>query len=151
MSFPEQLLYQLAGIIDLPHGCNGVCAVMRTNHQRLGLIVGDTSDTHISLHGIYIFIEFGAERGILDIVYRPVIPVLLTVYRHSGTSGSQVGMIIRSKKQIKHAIFLGCYSKKSTHSNSPIQLPLAAICSVSSLQCPCKGSTSPFVREVPAP
>jgi hypothetical protein len=43
------------------------------------------------------------------------IKAILPIYRHTATSGAQVGMIVNTKKQIKYAILSGCNSEKSAH------------------------------------
>ena len=115
MSFCEQILYNSIGIIDLTNRGDGISSVMGTHHQRLGFKIRDTSDTKIAPHFIDILVKFGTKRCILDVVNGPVITFLFAVNCHSGASGSQMGMIVCSEKQIKYTVFFCCDSKKSTH------------------------------------
>ena len=111
----ENLLDNLIQIVDLSHSGNGIGAVMGAHNQRLGLIVGNTSDAQIAVHFTEVLVELGAEGGILDIMYRPVEPLLPAVNRHSGPAGSQMGMIVGAKEQVKHAVVFRSYSKVSAH------------------------------------
>lgn len=54
-------------------------------------------------------------RKICLLKRKSVVTFFFAVDCHAGTSGSQMGMIIRSKEQIKHTVFFCCDSKKSTH------------------------------------
>jgi hypothetical protein len=70
---------------------------------------------------MYILIELGPERCILNIVDGTVKSVF-AVYRHSSPSGSQMGMIVNSEKQIKYAVLIGRDAKKAAHNLSSFLL-----------------------------
>ena len=115
MSLCKQILDDGIRIVDLAHGGNSISSVMGTHHQRLGLKIGNTADAQMSVHLIDILVELRTERCILYVVNGSVVTFFFAVDCHAGTSGSQMGMIIRSKEQIKHTVFFCCDSKKSTH------------------------------------
>ena len=87
---------------------------MGTHNQWLRFIIGNAADSHIPLHFIYIFIKFRTERRIFNIMDGTV-KSFLPINRHPSPPRSQVGMIIRSKKQVKDTVVLRRHSKKSTH------------------------------------
>ena len=74
---------------------------MGTHHQRLGLKIGNTADAQMSVHLIDILVELRTERCILYVVNGSVVTFFFAVDCHAGTSGSQMGMIIRSKEQVE--------------------------------------------------
>ena len=80
--------------------------MMGTYKQRLWLIIRNTANPKITLHLIYIFVKLGPERSILNIVNGSLKTGLFIIYGHTCPSGSQMGMIVRTEKQIKHAVFL---------------------------------------------
>ena len=88
---------------------------MRAYNQRLGFEIGDTSDAEIALHLMNIFLKFGTEGRVLDVMYGSIETFLLSVYCESASSGSQVRVVICTEEQVKHTIFSGCNSKKTAH------------------------------------
>ena len=58
---------------------------MGTYDQRLWLIVRNTADTEISFHLLHIFVEFGSEWCILNVVNR-TIKSFFAVNGHSSAS-----------------------------------------------------------------
>ena len=113
----EYPIHDLIRIIDFPHRLYCISSMMGTDDQRLRLIIGNTADPHISFHLVHIFIKFGTERRVLNIMYGTVKP-FFSINCHSGSSRPQMGMIVRPEKQIKHAIVLRRHSKKSTHTSN---------------------------------
>ena len=105
MALLEQFFDQFFGIVDLSDRCDRIGAVMGSDHQGLGFKVRDTADTDITGHGVHILIELGTERSIFDVMNGTIVPLLPAEYRHTGSSRSQMGMIVCSKEKIKHAIF----------------------------------------------
>ena len=110
----ENFIHNFLCIVNFSHGCNGKCAMMGTHNQWLWFKIGNAANPVISLHFLHVFIKFRPKWGIFYIVNCTVKPVL-SIHRHSGTSCSQMGMIIGSKKQIKYAVILRCHSKKTAH------------------------------------
>ena len=98
MSGRKQLLHNAFQIIDLAHCHDGIGSVVGTHQKRLRFIVRNTADSQISFHLIYIFVKLGTKGRILNVVNRSVKSLLLTVYSHSRTPRTQVGMVIRSEK-----------------------------------------------------
>ena len=90
MSGLEHMLNDIVQVIDFSYGHDCVGSMMGTNDQRLRFVVRNASDSHRSMHDIDIFIKFCTERGIFNIVDRPVETVLFVVDGHTGTSGSQM-------------------------------------------------------------
>ena len=119
MTLGEQLLRQLCRVVDLAHRGDGVCPMVGTDHQRLGLEVRDAADADVPLHLIEILVELCPKRRVLYIMYGPVESLLFTIDHHSRPPGSQMGMIVRSEEQVKDTILLGCNTKKSAHSKPP--------------------------------
>ncbi len=115
MPLEKNILYQPVRIVDLSHRADSISTVMRTDQQRLRLIIGNTADSKLPVHIVDILVKLGSKRSVLDIVNRPLKPARFVVNCHSGTSRPQMGMIIRPKKQIKHTILFGCNSKKTAH------------------------------------
>ena len=101
----EDQLHELIRIIDLSYRCNGVGSMMGPDQKRLRVIIGYTTDSHISLHLLQVAGELTPKGSILYIMDGPVKSVL-SVYCQPCASGSQMGMIVGSIEQIKHAIFL---------------------------------------------
>ena len=101
----KDFLNKLISVVYLSHGCNSIGAMMRTNQQGLGFIIGNAPDSVFSLHLLHIFIELGTKRCIFYIVDGSV-KALVSIHCHSAASGSQMRMIIDSEKQIKHTILL---------------------------------------------
>ena len=99
----QQVLYDFFFIINPSHRRNGVVALPAADGKGLGIPVADSSDSHIPFHFFDIHFEFAAERGVLNIVDRPVKAVLLQ-YAHSSPFGSQVRMVVGSEKQIHYAV-----------------------------------------------
>ena len=79
---------------------------MGTHHQRLGLKIGNTAEAQMSVHLIDILVELRTERCILYVVNGSVVTFFIAVDCHAGASGSQMGMINYSKKQIKYTILI---------------------------------------------
>ena len=64
----QYLFRELVDIVDASDCRDGVRAMMRTDDQRLGLVIRDTADSHVALHFLKIALEFRPERTALYIV-----------------------------------------------------------------------------------
>ena len=128
-SVVEQLLQQFRLIADLSNGGDGKGSVVGTHRQRLRFIIRNGSHAHVALHARYIGIEFRSKRSIFNIMNCPI-KSILSVHYQSATSGSQMRVIIRSEKQIKHTIFFQRRCKKTAHAKP---LSCRFICSASKI------------------
>ena len=99
----DQLLNQLGFIVDDPHRADGKMTLPAVNRQRLGFRIADAADTHVSFHGVRFLFKFCPEGGILYAVNGPV-KARWSVNAHTSCFRSQVGMVVRSEKQIHHTI-----------------------------------------------
>ena len=102
----EGLGHQRVDVVDAPDGGDGEVSQVRAHDQRLRLGIGDASDAQRALHGRHIPLKLGAERGVFDVVNGPVVPLLGVVDGHAAASRAQMGMIIRPKEQVEHAVVL---------------------------------------------
>ena len=100
----KDVLGNFVHIVDLSHGHDRIGSMVGTHQKGLGLVVRDTADPHISLHLVHVLVEFRPKGRILNIVNRPVESPFFTVNSHSRTPRPQMGMIVRTEKQIKNAI-----------------------------------------------
>ena len=107
---------QSCHIINFADRRDRVSSMMRTHDQRLRFHVGDTADAQVPLHFMDIAVKFGAERRIFNVVDGPIEP-LFSINRHAASSGSQMRMIVRTEKQIEHAIFFRYNAKITAHSD----------------------------------
>ena len=114
----EQHVRQFLAVIDLSDRCDRIGAVMGADDQRLRFIIADTADAESSLHLHKVLFKLGSEIGTLDIMNCAVKSLFPIIHRHTGPSCAEVGMIIRSIKQIKDDVFTQCCAKKSTHTAS---------------------------------
>jgi hypothetical protein len=78
---------------------------MRADEQRLRVIVADNANAAISTEFWQISFEFRPEVVVFDVMNGSVKPGR-AVYREATSSGSEVGMVICSVKQITHTVIL---------------------------------------------
>ena len=109
-----QLLQKFIVIIDLSHKSEGKAADPGTEQKGLRLIIRNTSDSHISLHGPHISVKFCTERRVLNVVDGTV-KSMFSVNSHTSAACSQMRMVIHSVKKLQYTVILRCYSKKSAH------------------------------------
>ena len=102
----KQFVDDLIGVVDLADGHDGKGAVVGADDQRLRFIVRNTADAHVAAHPFHFLVEFRPKGSVFDVVDGAVEPFLIVVDRHAGAPGPQMGVIVRSKIQVKYAIFL---------------------------------------------
>jgi hypothetical protein len=126
VQFPAgRFLRQGFDVLNLSDRHDGEGSQMGTYDQGLGVVIADDSDAPVSLKIGQIRLEFGTEIIIFDIVNGSLIPVGVADGK-SAAPGPQVGMVIRSVKQIVYAVIFRGDSKKSTHAfllSNPVILP----------------------------
>ena len=101
----EGLLGELFAVGDLPYGDNGVDAQMRTDDQRLVLMVADYADAHSAVHPGDVLLELGPELGVLDVMDETDKTVLVQ-RRQPAAFRSQMRVIIRSVEKVIDAVIL---------------------------------------------
>ena len=106
MSIAEAFLHQCFYIIDLANCGDGKISQMGAHQKRLGLVVRNTADSQIAFHLCHILVKLGTKRRILNIMDHAVKSARFSIYCHSTSSCSQMGVIINSKKQIHYTIRL---------------------------------------------
>ena len=104
----------LLHIIDAADRRDGEAAERRLHQQRLRLGIRDAADAHFAVELLYIPLEFGAKRGVLDIMYGAV-EAAFSIHGHSAPLGAEVGVVIGAEKQIQHTILFRNDAKNSAH------------------------------------
>ena len=115
----EQLFHDLVGVVDFSHSHNGVGAVVGTDNQGLGLVVGDAANAQTALHAGNVLVKLGPERGVFNVVDRTVKALFPVVDRHARPAGAKVRVVVRAEKEIEHAVLFGSDAKKSAHKKPP--------------------------------
>ena len=87
---------------------------MGAHNERLRLVVGNTSDAEVSLHGLHIIRKLGAE-GAVFYVMNGAVKAFLPVDGHAAAPRAEVRVIIRAKEKIKDTILLECRCKDASH------------------------------------
>ena len=111
---------QRFSIVNHADGADGVDAQPGANEDGLGVGVGDAADGGGTGHFIENALEFGAEGGVLNVVNFPLHPHVLVPGSHAAPPGSQVGMVVSSKKNIQNTVAAGCSAKETTHMKSSL-------------------------------
>ncbi len=105
---------QLGPVVDFRHGGNAESPQVGSDNQRLGIIVADYADALVSLQVRELGLEFRPEIAVFNILdglcHAPAV-----FHSHSAPFGAQVGMVIRSVKQIHGAVRLQGASEQSAH------------------------------------
>ena len=101
-SVVKRLFHQFFLIVNLSHRCDGKTAQMRLNQKRLRLTIRNTTDSKIAGQFLHIPLELCPKRRIFNIVDRTVKSFLFAVHSHAAPTGSQMGMIINTEKQVKY-------------------------------------------------
>ena len=96
----EVLLRQLLGVVDDADGADGVEPQVRADQQGLGIGVRDAADGGVAEHFRPDMLEFGAERGIFNVVDLPLQAVLRIVGRHARAASTQMRMVVRAEKDV---------------------------------------------------
>ena len=118
---PDDVLYDLIGVIDLADGRNGEGAVMRTHQNRLCFIIGDAADAERAVHRLRFRCKLRAERSVFNVVNGLVKAGLRAVNRHARAACAEVGVVINAEKKVENAVSLRCCAEKTAHK---IDLPL---------------------------
>ena len=111
----EVAVDQLVGIVDHPDDRNGIRAVLRIDEQRLRVVIADDADGRGTFHFLKHVLKLGAERGILNVVDRPLQTGFPVIRRHSCATGAEVGMVIGSEKYVGDGILFANSAEKSAH------------------------------------
>ena len=87
---------------------------MGAHNERLRLVVGNTSDAEVSLHGLHIIRKLGAEGAVFYVV-NGAVKAFLSVDGHAAAPCTEVRVIIRAKEKIKDTILFECRCKDASH------------------------------------
>jgi hypothetical protein len=119
VQFPAgRLLRKGFDVLNLSDRHDGEGAQMRPDDQGLSVVIADDSDAPVSLKIGQILLEFGTEIIVFDIVNGSLIPVGVADGKPAAP-GPQMGMVIRSVKQIVYTVIFRGDSKESSHTFLP--------------------------------
>ena len=111
----EIVRHQLLGIVDLPHGGDGVGAQVRADQQGLGVGIADAADADAAGKVRQILFKAGAEGGVGNGVDLPGAALVRAPHRHAGAAGAQVAVIVRAEEHIHHHIAAGNRAEETAH------------------------------------
>jgi hypothetical protein len=110
----EDLICQLLQVVDATHRDQRVGAQMRTDDQRLVVVIADHADPDRSAHASQVVLEFAAELRVRNVFDQPG-NALSIAHRHPTSNCAQVRMVIRAVEQIGHAVVLCSNSAETSH------------------------------------
>ena len=106
MVLVEHLGHQFFNIGYKAYCRDGESAERGAHHERLRVGVGNHAESYVPGEISYVPLEFGTERGVLDVVYG-TLESLASQYAHPATVSAEMRMIIRAEEQIAYAIIFG--------------------------------------------
>lgn len=92
---------------------------MRTNEQRLRVAIGNAADATGAFEGCEVFLEFGAERGVLHVVNLALEAAFLAEDDHTRALRSQVGVVINSEEHVQTHVSVRNCTEISAHAKPP--------------------------------
>ena len=93
---------------------------MRTYQKGLGIGVADAAAAGMPLKIDQIFFKFGTKMCVFDVVNLALEAFFLAVDDQTASACAQMRMIVNPEKDIKYAILLGSYAKKTAHDGSSL-------------------------------
>ena len=96
-------IQQFGGVIDDPHGGDGVEPEMGTHQQGLGVAVADAADAAAAVEIAQIAFEFRAERRALDIVDLPL-KGMAVADGHAAAAGAQMRVVVYAEKHVERNV-----------------------------------------------
>ena len=106
MILVEYQLNEAFLIVDPADCTDGKIAEMAANQQRLRFVIGNTGNTQITAHIVYILFELCSEGRVLDIMDLTLETQLAVIHDHTAASRSQMGMIVDAVIKIVITLFL---------------------------------------------
>ena len=106
---------QLLGVVDLPHGGDGVKPEVGADQQRLGVGIRDAADADGSGKLVQVFLKFGAEGRVRDGMDLPLAAALAAPDRHAGVPGAEVAVVVRPEEHVQHHIAVRDRAEESAH------------------------------------
>ena len=111
----DELGGYLLGVVYLTDRGYGISAVMGADKQRLGLVVGNSADTHSAVHRRSFACEFISEWCVFNVVDRLFKARFGIVYHKTRSACAEMGMVIRAVEKLKNAVCFGNSTEKTAH------------------------------------
>ncbi len=96
---------------------------MRTDDQRLRLVVADHADAAGAPHFLDILLELGPELRVGDVV--DVAHELVVKCGHAARAGAEMRVVVGAVEQVEYTVLFRSYAKETAHAVLPSACPAA--------------------------